>query len=548
VIGLWLALSCTPEPTSPGPPVTEPVDTAPPEDTAEVDPIPTVYEALDGPRLARRASLDLRGVLPDVDELDAVAAGTTTPEELAGTWLEDPLFEERLVHLLAERWHTRVDRFLVTSLEYHQLADDEEAEYAFERAVGEEPLRLIAHLVAEDRSWDEVVTADHTVANGLLAELWPLEHPGGEGWEVATYTDGRPAAGVLATNGLWWRYYTTLSNYNRARVAAITRLLVCEDYAGRLISFTESEGLGEVELEDALRQSPYCMGCHSALDPVAATLFGFWPANEYQTHEIERYHPDRESLGADLLGVEPAWFGDPVAGLNELGAHIAADPRYPSCAVETFAGLMWRRDPVLDDRALLLELEGDFEASGRQIKPLLAGLTATEAYQAGGLSAEATEAELEREATLRLLTPDQLASSVAALTGFTWTWEGFAQLDNDTLGFRVLAGGVDGDSISRAQESPGLTWWLVVQRLAEAAADHAVNHEGPVFDGLSLTEAPSSDDLGRLWWRLMATEASETQLAALAALWDEVAATEGSEAAWSAVLSVLLRDPLFVTS
>jgi len=69
-----------------------------------------------------------------------------------------------------------------------------------------------------------------------------------------------------------------------------------------------------------------------------------------------------------------------------------------------------------------------------------------------------------------------------------------------------------------------------------------------VFDGLSLTEAPSSDDLGRLWWRLMATEASETQLAALAALWDEVAATEGSEAAWSAVLSVLLRDPLFVTS
>ena len=39
---------------------------------------------------------------------------------------------------------------------------------------------------------------------------------GGSGWQEAPYTDGRPAAGVLATNGLWMRYYTSQSNANRS--------------------------------------------------------------------------------------------------------------------------------------------------------------------------------------------------------------------------------------------------------------------------------------------------------------------------------------------
>ena len=53
----------------------------------------------------------------------------------------------------------------------------------------------------------------------------------------ARYTDGRPAAGVLATNGLWWRYTTTDSNMNRTRAAAISRLLLCEDFMARPVSF-----------------------------------------------------------------------------------------------------------------------------------------------------------------------------------------------------------------------------------------------------------------------------------------------------------------------
>ena len=31
-------------------------------------------------------------------------------------------------------------------------------------------------------------------------------------WSVARYLDGRPAGGVLVSNGLWWRYETSLNN------------------------------------------------------------------------------------------------------------------------------------------------------------------------------------------------------------------------------------------------------------------------------------------------------------------------------------------------
>ena len=502
-----------------------------------------VVVPLEAPRLLRRLSLDLRGTLPTVEELNAVEADPAAVWGYRDAWLTDPRLEERLVYLLGEQWHTRVDEFLIFSLEYQALAGNPESEYPFERAVGEEPLRLMARVVAEDRPWSDVVTADWTMAPPLLAEIWPLAQDApGEGWRVAHYTDGRPAAGVLATNGLWWRYFSTQTNYNRGRVAALTRLLVCEDYAARSISLTEAAALGEGSaLETALRDSPYCQGCHASIDPIAATLFGFWPANEYSIHEVDVYHPDREPLGALLMDVTPAWFGDPVYGLNELGAHIAADPRFARCAAQTFAAALWRREvDAVEDFDQIEALRQVLAAADLRIQPLLAAITETPTYQAGALAETATEADAAREATVRLLSPDQLASALEDLSGgFRWTRDGFDQLDNDTYGFRVLAGGVDGAYVTRPQDAPSMTQALVVQRLAEAAAAQiAAETYG--------TQPVSTALLEALHWRLYATHAEADWLDAAEALWAAVDAAEGPTVAWQALLSGALRDARFV--
>lgn len=541
---LWALLACQ------GDDSVRPKHVYPAADTAQADtaepPSDTPEDTqLSATRLLRRMSLDLRGVLPTAVELEQVQGDPSQLETLRDDFLSDPRLEDRLVHMLAQRWHTRIDDFLVDITEYASLAADPDLEYAVERAIGEEPLRLIARIAVQDRPWSDVVQASHTMADPQLASIWPLTDPG-EGWGEATYTDGRPAAGVLATNGLWWRYFSTRSNLNRARVAALTRLLVCEDYAARTITFSEDETLASSgDLEAAIRTSPYCLGCHSAIDPIAATLMGFWPANPYQVDEIDTYHPEREALAERLLGVTPAWYGDPVYGLGELGAHIAADPRFKPCAVETFTELMWRRESTLSDFDALSALTHDFEAGGATVRPLLAAITQTDTYRAGPGHSDGR----------RLLTPAQLSSAVADLSGFTWTFAGYDQMDNDTIGYRNLAGGVDGVAITRAQDTPSLTWALTVQRLSEAAAAYAVagdlvHGDGPgLLSSVNLsttaTEPAFTEQVHALHLRLFGETASEAWTERIAGLWSAVAATEGPQAAWTALLSAMIRDPEF---
>ncbi|MCB9795430.1 MAG: DUF1588 domain-containing protein [Alphaproteobacteria bacterium] len=508
--------------------------------------------SLEAPRLARRMSLDLRGVLPSPEELAQVEADPGALDALRDEWLEDPRLEQRLVHALGERWHTRVDDFLLIYREYPALADDPTVAYAFKRAVGEEPLRLMARIAVDGRSWDEVVTADTTMAEDILLSIWPVEAiEEGAGWREARYTDGRPAAGVLATNGLWWRYESTVTNYNRARAAALVKLLVCADIASRPVSFAELPALVDEEsTRRALRETPACVNCHSTVDPIASTLFGFWAANEHNSFEIDTYHREREAQGMDLMGVEAHWFGVPVRDLADLGQAITLDSRFPACAVEGFVEPLLRR-PVEDEFAEIEALVEVFEANGRRVKPLLAAITDTPAYRAGGLGPDADAATAERERTRRLLTAPLLASALGEAAGLAWTAEGTELLDEDTEGFRILAGGVDGVYVTAPPPEPNTSWLLVVQRAAQLAARDAYSaaragQAPPLLDGINFAdevEAVSAE----LRWRLTALHPDAETLAADRALWEQVEALAGEDEAWVALLWALLQDPEFTS-
>lgn len=511
----------------------------------EVEP---AFRPLPAPRLLRRMSLDLRGILPSAAELDAVEADPSQLDALRDAWLEDPRFEDRLVDLLAERWRTRLDTYLIYVEEYSALRDDLSQEYDFDRSISDEPLRLIARVAAEGLPWSDVVTADWTMANPTMLSIWPVEATeDGEDWRKSRYTDGRPAAGVLSTNGLWIRYYTTNSNMNRGRAGVISRLLLCEDILNRPVSFAESQALSTVlGTEEALRSDPYCLGCHSSVDPLASSLFGFFPLVEYSVDEVDTYHPEREGMGVDMLGVGPAYYGVPLRGLEDLGAHIADDSRFSTCAVQTFAELYWRRATTLTDAPLLDSLHEDFVAGESRLKPLIAAITDTEEYRAGALVPDDPSSDA---VLVRLIGPQQAASMVEDLTGFRWTYQGFDMFNSDTYGYRVMMGGIDGLLVTRAQQTPGLTWTMVWRSLSQAAASVAVEREqqgeATLLDDIDLSGSPSEDQLAGLWWRLFAAHPTTAQLQALSSLHAEVSAADGPEAGWAAVVEALLRDPLF---
>ena len=525
-------------------------------DTADSGaPLPTAsLVPLTGPRLLRRASLDLRGVLPTVAELDQADSQADAWRALAVGYYVDPRFEGRLARLLGERWWTRVDVFDIVYQDYNLLPNQETP---FERGVGEEPLRLMARVVADDQPWSTVVTADWTMAHHLTASLWPIEYPAGAtGWQVARYTDGRPAAGVLSTNGLWWRYTTTESNMNRGRAAAISKLLLCEDPLDRVISFSDSEDAA-ADPEDAVHSDPGCLSCHASIDPLAASLFGFWWLSMYSRVEEQQYHPEREALAEDWIGYEPAWFGEPMTGLADLGAKVAGDPRTYTCAVETFAGLLWRRPVEAEDLETVLALRETFLAAEARPQALLTAILDTPEYQAGAVLDDTDGRAEARERTARMVSPDQLSTLLQDVTGFTWTWNDVPLMDTDPTGYRVLGGGVDGLSVTEPQTRPNLPWAILVERVSWLAADRMVRDAlefgggHPMLPGLNLDHRPGDQaweaSLERTWWRMTGSRLEQADRDALAGLFDAATATRDTAHGWRVVLSVIFRDPLVVS-
>jgi hypothetical protein len=515
---------------------------------------PSAVVALDGPRLARRMSLDLRGVLPTVQELDAVEADASMLPDLRDAWLETPEFEARLVELYQESWGTRADQFRGTITDFDL---DAEEEYAFVRAVGEEPLRLAARVVADDRSYTELMTADWTMANEMLAEVFPIDRPSGEsGWVPASYTDLRPAAGVLTTNGLWWRYISPINNFNRGRTAAILNLFVCVDLLSRPVEFSAAIATDPDEAQAAVRTDPACLACHATVEPVAATLFGFMPLDDQSALEMSTYHPEREHDGEEQLGVQPAWYGRPIDGLADLGAAIAADDRFVDCGVSTLAEGLLRRPVDAADAPTLRAAREAFVEHGLRLKAAVRVLTDSEAYRGGGFLDAATAEQVELHSTRRILVSSQLRSVLGDFAGLDWVRGGAELLDWDTSGFRMLGGGVDGELLGAPQRTPGLTWALLVRRAAEVAATSIVDHDlaeggSPrVLTRVTASSRPADPafvaQLEELHWRLFACRADAGTLSELSSLWEEAAAAASPEEAWGTVLAVLLRDPAFV--
>jgi hypothetical protein len=426
------------------------------------------------------------------------------------------------------------------------------------RAFGDEAARVMARVAASDRPWTEIVTADWTMADDALAQLAPVAFtegaPAPGAWAPARYTDGRPAGGILMTSGLWLRYTTTLFNYNRGRANLIARMLLCQDFLVRPVHFVRLESGTTEAIEDAVRNEPACLACHAALDPVASSLFGFFPFEDHDANELVNYHAERERAGEQWMDVAPGWYGTPLGGAEQLGPMVARDPRFASCAVRRTAARLWGVEPSADALPDLIALETAWTAGGMRQRDLVRALLDTERYRAGSIAPHATDAERAQALTLRVMSPTTLASVVEDLTGFRWTAEGWDLLDSDVLGFRVLLGGVDGHQVRRPNLRPTTSSALARSRLAEAAARWVVGHDldgdprsRTLFsDALPDLRAPAAGldaELDHLHQRILGVPPTPDEQTELVTFWTDAARATDAREAWAGVVGLLLRDP-----
>ena len=512
---------------------------------------------LDDIQLLTRASLDLRGVRPSVEEINAVEADSAALEPMISSFVDDSRFGGRVRAMFSDTYLTRQDTWPVDA-----EAFDIDDEPGFAASVGEEPLRILSTIAEEDLPYTEIVTGDWTMANELLGKAFPVDYPeGSTGWQKVHYTDGRPSAGVLSSNGFWWHYTTNLNNSNRGRANAVSRVLLCNDYLSRPIEFWRDVNLLDREaINDALLNNSGCYACHATLDPMASYLWGFYYLNNDSRADASTYHPERELLWQETTGISPGYYGESGNSMTDLGWQIADDSRLPQCITEQiYQGLMGREN-MLDDTASLTGYRETLLANDMKLKSLYRAIVAGPEYR----NADPSD---PTAAPRKMAGPELMATQVEGLTGFRFTTEGYDMMTTDSYGLRILAGGVDGVAATRPATEPTTTMVLVQERLSQVAAwyvleqDVAAQSSGGtpgIFTKASLTADPSLDtaatdeQIRELNLRVLSRHVSDEELAEqrelLMGLYaDEASAGEGAAgAAWAGLLSVLMRDPEFI--
>lgn len=503
----------------------------------------------------RRLSLDLRGRVPTVEEWAAFDGNA--PQDTIDDFLEDEGFGPRVRAMYAPIYRTVTDQYNLSGSDFQ--FDDE---VTFRRSIGEEPLRLLSHVAENDLPWTTIVTADYTMANPVLGSIFPVDYDveSAQEWQPVPYVDGRPMAGVLSSNALWWRFGSTNTNANRMRANVASTIFLCNNYLSRPISFErDSNLLDEEAVQDAINNDPSCVNCHRTLDPLAAHFFGFWNVVPDSWIELSQYHADRERYWQTYLEVAPEYFGQASAGFTDLGYLIAADSRFPNCATEQVASALLQQSFDLSDAVELLPYREDFLASGLNIKALIASVVQSEAYRAGKWN-DASSAQNKK-----LLSLDQLVSSVEALTGYRWTYGEYDMFGNDIVGLRSLAGGIDGRSAGQEARVPNATMILIQGLLAEQAAGYRIQQEleqelsvRSFFTYVDLFQDIDADDASlaaastqvQHLYRVVLTQEVDgdgVEVASVLNLWREIYGLTGdSVEAWTVVTTALLRDPNYL--
>jgi hypothetical protein len=245
--------------------------------------------ALGGYPLAARLSYFLWASMPD-EELSRLAAdgSLTQPEVLRGQvrrMLRDPKagdFAENFVSqwlglkALGETVKPDPQRF-------------PEFDAALADAMRQEPARLFATILREDRSLLELVDADYTFVNEKLAGIYGISGVTGPGFRRVAVTDKNRGgvltmAGPLAVTSMPLRTSPVVRGKWVLGDILGTKVPPPPPNAGELPpDDRDSEGLTLRKKLELHRSNPECASCHQKIDPLGFGLENFDPLGRWRT-------------------------------------------------------------------------------------------------------------------------------------------------------------------------------------------------------------------------------------------------------------------------
>jgi hypothetical protein len=474
------------------------------------------YEFLTPGEQLVRASMAIRGIRPYPDEVLAVYANPATLDGIVRGYVQGPEFLETVRDMHAQMFLLRTD--IDDQLPSTGLLEGTTVA-AINHAMNEETLKLVEHVVELDRPYTEIVTAKYVVANQTLATIYGLPYDtSGPDWQETHYLDGRPEAGVLTTTEPYRRYESNGSNFHRGRANMWATQLLCESFANRDVAVEGGVDLSDPEaVAHAVDTNPTCIGCHEAMDPLAANFFGFrrfltgrlvdgaeqlgcdplygpdGGAGEHTfqsdgCYPVKAYTPANELDWITYDIRPPGYYGTPVDGLPDVALAMAADPRFASCAVRQHVKYLGQIDLDQVPAPLAARLQEGFVADAYNIRELVYDIVTSDVFRA----VRALDPnDPEPPVPLQVVRPEAYARLVQQLTGFVWRAapdKASCTLDNncwgevdlgrsDLDGFRSMAGGVDGLNVTVPSHTPTPGQMLVMSRFSAEAAAYVVEQD-----------------------------------------------------------------------
>jgi hypothetical protein len=505
---------------------------------------PAAPVGLDARAALVRASLDVRGARPTADELARVDADSLPA--MLDELVTDPRLGRQLATIYAEALRTRRDEYTFSPGDYGL---GEEQDSPMFHAISEEAPHLVDYVTVADLPLSEIVTADYSVVDPILLQIWPLVADDDQpdelppGTVLAHYDDGRPAAGILATNAFYWRHTSTEENANRGRTNALSRAFLCEDYLDRPIDFPPDIDLADTEsIHHAIATNQACQACHATLDPVASHMWPFVPQGD-DALAATYYQPEYEDAWEEATGATPAWFGTPTGGhVDDLGRAVAGDSRFVSCAVKRAYEAFLGRPAELEDEGQLALHREVFVASGLRMRALVRSILDDPAYR--GVAAMSVHGGVPAPVVEKLATPEILAGELADLSGYAASLDGRSLVRID-YGLRALAGGSERGAVRTPSAGHTLTHLRLAEASARALLEGAADPSpvGALLDGVDRGSEPSGDLVAALGLTIRSRSLEPAETAALLGLWRATHDADGPDEAWTALLVALFADP-----
>ena len=495
--------------------VTTPVG---PAELAAIDPKAPPYfngvVMLDDRRLLRRLTLSLAGRLPTNAEFTAVAKdGPKAIPAILDSMLKEDAFYTRLRegfndifltlgvdgnpdqtclsydHFPNRHWYQKHDLSHIKDQKERTQAGYKLAN-EYRKALLEEPMRLVEHIVRNDKPFTESVTADYVMLSPYTArgygvfddmkgrfknpddpfEFIPVKLKALTGRSKDQNQDSAtgfyPHAGLLSTFQYLTRYPTTETNRNRLRARMYYQHFLGVDVL-ELAARVSDAAAAQAKYKVPTMEAAECVVCHRTLDPVAGLFQDYWRFAERGVYGKRKGGWFTDMFGAGFEGEDlPAT--ERWRSLQWLGERTAKDPRFAIAMVEhVYYILTGRRallppkdldDPLFparrrafaEQRREVERIAAHFAKDGFNLKTAFKDWAVSPFYRADGLATVLTDpkrrAELDDIGIVRMLSPEQVERKVAAVFGEKWN-----RLQGEMA---MLYGGIDSQEVTDRATDP----------------------------------------------------------------------------------------------